>query len=136
MPLTTNKEFSRRYIEELQNAKNLDVIDEMMTEDCQIHFGSKCLNREQYKNTVETLQKHFPDIHVIIKNQIAEGDIVVTQWITCFTHPHKLIGKQATYEHIDIGGASLYYIVANTILSVLIYWDRQDIMKQIGVTYG
>lgn len=136
MPLTTNKEFSRRYIEELQNAKNLDVIDEMMTEDCQIHFGSKCLNREQYKNTVETLQKHFPDIHVIIKNQIAEGDIVVTQWRTYFTHSHKMMGKEPTYEHINIGGASIYKIVGNTILEVWIYWDRQDIMKQIGVTYG
>lgn len=136
MSLSANKELARHYIEELQNAKNLSVIDEMMTEDCKIHLGSKSLNREQYKKTVETIHSYFPDIHVIVKEQVAENDTVATQWRTYFTHSHKMMGQNPTYEHINLGGASIYKIVGNAIFEVWIYWDRQDIMEQIGVTYG
>ena len=53
MVLETKKNIARNYIEELQNAKNLEIIDEVMTENCVIHLGSRYVDKEKYKNIVK-----------------------------------------------------------------------------------
>ena len=133
MVLETKKKIARHYIEELQNAKNLDVIDEVMTEDCVIHLGSRYVGKEKYKKIVESNHKLFPDSHVVIKGQIAEDNTVVTQWKSSFTHSQKSMGKEPTFEQISIEGTSIHKIIGNTIIEVWIYWDRQEITEQLGI---
>ena len=133
MVLETKKKIARQYIEELQNAKNLNVIDEVMTEDCVIHLGSRYVDKDKYRKIVESSHKQFPDGHVEIKEQIAEDNKVVTQWKSSFTHSQKLMGKEPTFEEIRIEGTSIHRIIGNIIVEVWIYWDRQDMMEQLGV---
>ena len=133
MVLETKKKIARHYIEELQNAKNLNVIDEVMTEDCVIHLGSRYVDKDKYRKIVESNHKQFPDGHVEIKEQIAEDNKVVTQWKSSFTHSQKLMGKEPTFEEINIEGTSIHRIIGNIIVEVWIYWDRQDLMEQLGV---
>ena len=133
MVLETKKKIARLYIEELQNAKNLNVIDEVMTQDCVIHLGSRYVDKEKYKKIVDSNHKMFPDNHVDILEQIAEDNRVVTQWKSSFTHSQKLMGKEPTYEEIIIAGTSIHKIIGNMIIEVWIYWDRQEIMEQLGI---
>lgn len=133
MVLEAKKKIARHYIEELQNAKNLSVIDEVMTEDCIIHLGSRYVDKEKYKKIVDSNHKQFPDNHVDIKEQIAEDNTVVTQWKSSFTHSQKLMGKEPTFEEITIEGTSIHKIIGNIIVEVWIYWDRQEIMEQLGI---
>jgi len=133
MVLETKKKIARHYIEELQNAKNLSVIDEVMTEDCVIHLGSRYVDKEKYKKIVDSNHKQFPDSHVEIKQQIAEENTVVTQWKSSFTHSQKLMGMEPTYEEVLIEGSSIHRIIGNIIVEVWIYWDRQEVMEQLGI---
>jgi len=136
MVLETKKNIARNYIEELQNAKNLDILDEVMTEDCIIHLGSRCVDKEKYKNIVQSNYKLFPDTHVVIEKQFAEDNRVATQWKSSFTHSQEIMGKTPTYEEIKISGTSIHKIIGNTIVEVWIYWDRQELMEQLGVAPG
>ncbi|MGI9534142.1 MAG: ester cyclase [Thermodesulfobacteriota bacterium] len=133
MVLETKKKIARQYIEELQNAKNLTVIDEVMTEDCVIHLGSRYVDKEKYKKIVDSNHRLFPDNHVEIREQIAEDNKVATQWKSSFTHTNELMGKEPTYEEITVAGTSIHKIIGNMIVEVWIYWDRQEIMEQLGI---
>lgn len=133
MNIEKNKAIARTYIEELQNAKNLNIIDEFMIEDCIIHLGSRYVDREKYKKIVESNNKVFPDIHIDIENQIGEGEIVSTQWKSHFTHTNRFMGYEPTYEEISIAGISIHRIIGGMIVEVWIYWDRLELIQQLGI---
>lgn len=128
-----NKTVARRYIEELQNAKNLSIIDELLIEDCVIHLGSRYLDKEKYKSIVETNYAVFPDMHIDIQAQIAENDTVVTQWKNRFTHTNKFMGYEPTFEEISIAGISVHRIIGGAIAEIWIYWDRLEMIHQLGI---
>ena len=52
MTAEENKSIARRYIEELQNAKDPSIIDELLTDDCVIHLGSRYVDKEKYKKNI------------------------------------------------------------------------------------
>lgn len=133
MVLETKKTIARNYIEELQNAKNLEILDEVMTQDSVIHLGTRYLDKEKYKNILKSNYQLFPDTHVTIENQIAEGDRVATQWKSSFTHSHEIMGKSPTYEEVVVSGTSIHKIIGNMIVEVWIYWDRHDLIQQLGI---
>lgn len=134
MTAEENKSIARRYIEELQNAKDLSIIDELLTDDCVIHLGSRYVDKEKYKKISESNYKLFPDMHIEIKKQIAENNRVVTQWISSFTHTQKIMDKEPTYEQVLVVGTSIHKIIGNKIVEVWIYWDRLEMMEQLGAT--
>lgn len=119
-----NKAIAKRFIQELQNAKNINIIDELLSEECLIHVSSKYVDREKYKRVVESNHKYFSDMHIEVKEQIAEGDMVVTQWKNHFTHTHEILGLEPTYEEMQISGVSVYKIIGSKIIEIWIYWDR------------
>ena len=133
MVLETKKNIARNYIEELQNAKNLEILDEVMTQDSVIHLGTRYMDKEKYKNILKSNYQLFPDTHVTIQNQIAEGDRVATQWKSSFTHSHEIMGKSPTYEEVVVSGTSIHKIIGNMIVEVWIYWDRHDLIQQLGI---
>ncbi|NIP29240.1 MAG: hypothetical protein GTO02_01960 [Candidatus Dadabacteria bacterium] len=124
MTIEENKEIAKRFIQELQNAKNLEIIDELLIEDCLIHVSSKYVEKEKYKRIVESNHKYFPDMHIEVINQIAEGDIVASQWKNHFTHTHEILGIKPTYEEMQISGVSIYKIIGGKIVEIWIYFDR------------
>ncbi|MGH7885469.1 MAG: ester cyclase [Thermodesulfobacteriota bacterium] len=132
MSLEENKNLAKKYIEELQNAKNIEIIYEILSENCIIHIGEKYFDREKYKSQVESNYKMFPDMHTDITDQIAEGGRVSTQWKSRFTHSQKIMNYEPTLEEVQIAGSSIYRIVGSKIVEIWIYTDRLDMMKQLG----
>ena len=96
MNLDDNKNIAKTFIQELQNSKNLDIIDELLIDECLIHVSSKYVEKNKYKRIVESNHKYFPDMHVEVTNQIAEGNMVASQWKNSFTHTHEILGVKPT----------------------------------------
>jgi predicted SnoaL-like aldol condensation-catalyzing enzyme len=79
-----NKALARRVIEELFNAGNLEVADEIIAQDHVRHdpaMPEEGHGREDFKQFVNIYRSAFPDVHCEIEDQIAEGDKVVTRWV-------------------------------------------------------
>jgi serine phosphatase RsbU (regulator of sigma subunit)/predicted ester cyclase len=105
-----NKALVRRFVEEVLNAGNLDVADELLAPDFVDHdvIPGKVAGIEDVKRNIAELQASFSDYHFSIEEQVAEGDKVVTRTIFNGTHDQKEYrgvipsGARITMETVDI----------------------------------
>jgi predicted ester cyclase len=101
MSTEENKAVVRRGIEEVWNQKNVAIVDEIAAPDYVSHNPAMTTHGlEQYKQLVMMYFTAFPDIHLTIEDEIAEGDKVVTR-VTAFMGIPPT-GKQAVVTGIVI----------------------------------
>ncbi len=84
-----NKAADRRYVEEVLNQGNLEVIDELRTDDV-----------EGVRNRVTRFRTAFPDLHVTIETQVAEGDWAVMRLTFRGTHLGPFMGVPPTGKKV------------------------------------
>jgi predicted ester cyclase len=84
-----NKAADRRYVEEVLNQGNLEVIDELRTDDV-----------EGVRTRVTRLRTAFPDLHVTIETQVAEGDWAVMRLTFRGTHLGPFMGVPPTGKQV------------------------------------
>ena len=99
MSLAQNKAMVRRHYEEVWNQGNLSLIDELF--DPNFMVGSEHWGPEGERQWVVDARTAFPDINFTIENQVAEGDLVVTQWSWRATHQGPIMGIAATGRQIE-----------------------------------
>jgi predicted ester cyclase len=105
-----NKALVRRFFEEVLNQGNLDAVDELVAPDYVDHGvpQGKYAGREGLKRSVAKQLAASSDLHFHIKEQIAEGDKVITWVIGSGTHDRgdffglAPTGERMTMEFITI----------------------------------
>ena len=95
-----NKAAQRRIIEEVINRKDLDLADELFSEEHQLHPETSGAARgpEGMKRAFAGLHEEFPDIHVEIEEMVAEGDVVAVR--LTFGGTHTPSGERATWPEV------------------------------------
>jgi predicted ester cyclase len=95
-----NKTVQRRIIDELINQKNLDLADELFSEDHELHPEALEVGRgpEGMKRAFAGLHEEFPDVHVDIESIVAEGDMVAVR--LTFSGTHAPSGDRATWPEM------------------------------------
>ena len=74
-----NKAVVLRYMEGVINSKNVDLLDEVMSEDWIAHNPIEPNGRAGLKQFFSEMFGQFPDIHADVKRVIAKDDYVVVQ---------------------------------------------------------
>ena len=104
-----NKANARRMVDEVVNAGNLDLIDELLAPDFVDHSAPPGVppTREGVKELMAMLRSAFPDLNATIEDVIAEGDKVVLRTRAHGTMQGELMGmppsgKSATWDQIHI----------------------------------
>ena len=93
-----NMALARRFLEARGRA-DLDALEHMMAPDFVDHTltPSQQLDRESYKRSVTEYVSAFSDIRILIEDQVAAGDKVVTRFIGHLTHDRReLMGVAPT----------------------------------------
>ena len=72
-----NKAVVLRYMQEVINGRDLDLLDEIMATDWIAHNPTEPNGREGLKAVFGGMFEQFPEIHTDVKRIIAEGDLVV-----------------------------------------------------------
>jgi steroid delta-isomerase-like uncharacterized protein len=96
MGVEENKALARRFLEEAFNEGNLGVADEIFASDYVLHdpvIPEEISGPEGIKGFVQMYRSAFPDTHITVENQIAEGDEVVTRWTGRGTHQGDLLAS-------------------------------------------
>jgi steroid delta-isomerase-like uncharacterized protein len=129
-----NAEAARRLFEEAWNQGNLEVIDEVCSEDFVNHdplMGDS--DREGVKQLIATYREAFPDLELTIEEIFAAGDRVVARWTARGTFKNPLMGQQPTGEKgSPIEGIGIDRFEDGKIAEAWGQWDTLQFMKDIG----
>jgi serine phosphatase RsbU (regulator of sigma subunit) len=105
-----NKATFRRYIEEVWNQTNLEVVDEIFDRYISHQPDGPTLERgpEDVKRFVSEFRSAFPDFRLSIDDQLAEGDKVMVHATIRGTHQREFRGMAPTGKQIEERGFSVF----------------------------
>jgi steroid delta-isomerase-like uncharacterized protein len=135
MSLEENKALVRRHVEEFWNQGQLELADELHTEDIVMHDPSapEVHGSEAYDQLVIMYRTAFPDIRFTIEELIAEGNLVSERWSASGTHQGELMGIPPTGIHSTNTGISIFRIAGGKIAEEWAQWSTLGMMQQLGV---
>ena len=129
-----NKQFMRRFVEEVINRKNLDAIDEFAAEDFveYVPFPGQGPGREGLKYAISIFLSAFPDIQWMLEEQIAEGEKVVSRFTMTGTHLGDFLGIPATGKSVKVWGVVIDEVRDGKFAGSRIIMDTLGLMQQLG----
>jgi len=128
--LEANKAVRRRLYEEVWNQGNLDVIDEIYAPE---HTYGIYGSAEGFKQYVMITRAAFPDLHITINDEIAQGDLVATRVTAAGTHTGEFMGIPPTGVVGVRTGIAIARVVDGKINMVWENHDELGMMQQLGV---
>jgi predicted ester cyclase len=114
-----NKAAQRCVIDEMINRKNLDLADELFSDDHVLHPEDLGVGRgpERMKQAFAGLHEEFPDVRVEIESMVAEGDMVAMRLTFIGTHAptgERAVWPEAVFARISEGKAVESWQVTDT----------------------
>jgi serine phosphatase RsbU (regulator of sigma subunit) len=129
-----NKAIFRRYIEEVWNQGRLELADEIFDRYLAHQPEGPTLERgpEDVKRFVSEFRAAFPDFHISIDDQIAEGDKVVSRGTIRGTHQGEFRGMAPTGKEIEERGFSVFRFSpeGKVVESWDSYYSQLSLMRQ------
>ena len=135
---TDAKDVTRRFYEEIINQKNVHAIDRFCTADFVDHNpppggkGSLDATKQQFLELVAA----FPDLKMMVQDQIAEGDRVVNRVLVRGTHKGEYMGMPGSGKTVEIGGIDILRMVNGKAAERWGYFDDVKLMQQLGAMPG
>jgi steroid delta-isomerase-like uncharacterized protein len=130
-----NKAVLRRFIEEVWNNGNLDVIDELIDENHVDHDPAQAGGpggRQGMRAFVQMYRTAYPDTHIELGELIAEGDLVAGAWTATGTHQGELMGIAPTGRSVKVTGIGIDRISGGKIVESWANYDALGMMAQLG----
>jgi steroid delta-isomerase-like uncharacterized protein len=129
-----NKALIRQAWNEIFNNKNLEAVDEYFAKDAALGFAPPGIpaDREGFKQMIGPYLTAFPDLHVLLEDQVAEGDNVASRFSVTGTHKGELAGLAATGKKVDYTGVNFIEVRDRKIVGVWGASDQLRLMRQIG----
>jgi predicted ester cyclase len=120
----SNKLVVRRYIEEVINQGNLELID--------VFFAPEM--RERVRGFLTGGDDPFPDGREEIQDLVAEDNMVMARWIFRGTHQGEFMGIAPTGKTIEITGYGTYRFANEQIVWDTVSFDWLDALEQLGAS--
>ena len=118
MSIEANKELVRRYIEEVVNTGRVAEIGSFVSPDyVELHENVRHeVGLEGAKEHILGVRQTYPDLHLVVEHQIAEGDWVVTRVTMRGTHRGEWLGMEPTGKAVEMTGVNVDRVVGGRIV--------------------
>jgi steroid delta-isomerase-like uncharacterized protein len=135
MSAEENRALIKRFYDEGWNANNLDVYDELVTEDFVDHQAIPGLppGREGFKGLNVMFRSAMPDVWVEIDNVVAEDDRVGCRWVSTGTHTGDLFGIPPTGKKVEVTATVFYRVEDGRLAEGWINRVDVGLIRQLGV---
>jgi steroid delta-isomerase-like uncharacterized protein len=127
-----NKAIARRYVEEFWNGSRPDLLETLVTPDGVVHTGMVDHDVEGWKQGTEMLRSAFPDFHVTLEDEMADGDKVIHRWILSGTHEGEFSGVPATGKKVSWPTIAIFRLSGDKIAEMWTQGDSLSLMQQMG----
>jgi len=130
-----NKAIVRRLVEEAQQGGNLDLIDELISPNFVDHSAWPGIpaTREGVKQIFGMFHAALADLHVIIHDQIAEADRVVTRKTLRGTHQGDFLGVPPNGNVLKIEVIDILRLKDGQITDHWNLVDQHGLLQQLGL---
>jgi steroid delta-isomerase-like uncharacterized protein len=128
-----NKAIFRRYAEEVGNQLNMELVDEIFERYIAHQPDGSTLQRgpEDVKRFHREFRSAFPDFHISIEEQIAEGDKVVSHYTIRGTHQGDFRGLAPTGKQIELKGVTTFrFSEEGKVVETWDSYDQLSLMRQ------
>ncbi len=134
MSIAENKILIEKYIDEIWNKGNMNIIDELTSPGYvrYVTLPDMTLNQEGQKKRIAAFRKAFPDVHVTIEDLVAEGEKVTVRVSIRGTHQHQFQDIAPTGKAILITAIDIIRIADGRIAEHWGITDQQSLLQQIG----
>ncbi|HEX9115561.1 MAG TPA: ester cyclase [Anaerolineae bacterium] len=132
-----NKSIVNRWYDEVANAGNSEVADDLFVDNYVDHSPPSPsevwpTGAEGARQSLATYRAAFPDLHFIVDHMVAEGDDVAVRYTFEGTHRGPFLGVPATGNHVRFTGISLYRILGDKIVESWSEFDLLAVIRQLG----
>lgn len=131
-----NSAISRRFWEEVAEGRNLELAQELLSQDYLHHDPNLPLEmqhgRDAYISHLPMFYAAFPDFHLTVEDMVAEGNRVAVRWSFRGTHQGELMGLPATGRQVTASGITIQRFADGTIVEGWTNFDVLGMMQQIG----
>lgn len=136
MPADDLKLLGQRLYNEVWNAGKFDVLNELIANGAPIHDPGtpiEVAGPDGMGQLISMYRGAFPDTHFTILAQVAEGDLVLTQWKARGTHTGALMNIPPTNRVAEVTGMDLTRYANGKAVEAWVNWDTLGLLQQIGV---
>lgn len=118
MSADENKLLVRRYYEEVLNTGNVDRLAEFISPAyVEVHNNVRHpMGLEGAKEHVLGVRRTYPDLHLTVEQQIAEGEWVVTRVTARGTHQGVWLGMRPTGKKVEMTAVNIDRVVDGRIV--------------------
>jgi len=124
-----NKAVVRAYLSEIAKRGNIVAPEQYFTSTTTFN-GATDLGRQIAR--VAEIRRAFPDLEMIIEQQIAEGPWVTTRVTYRGTHAGEFAGIPATGRHIEYAGTAMDRVENGKVVEMWHTANMHLLMRQIG----
>ena len=128
-----NKAIFRRYAEEVGNQHNFEIVDQIFERYIAHQPDGSTLVRgpQDVKRFQGEYHSAFPDFHINIEDQIAEGDKVVSHYTIRGTHQGDFRGMAPSGKEIEIKGVTTFrFSPEGKVVETWDSYDQLSLMRQ------
>jgi steroid delta-isomerase-like uncharacterized protein len=130
----SNADVSRRLVAEVINGRNLDLIDELVTEDY-VYFDNSLGRFEgpaALKAIMAKSQHAFPDTVWTIEEQVSQGDILASRFTWSATHREDFDVLPATGKRMTVTVISFDTFRDGRMQETRQFRDNLGLLRQLG----
>ncbi len=136
-----NKALARRVTDEVWNQGNMAAVDDLFTSAAVTHgrtAADDIRGTDGFKQYVTPLRTAFPDLHLTIEDQIAEGDKVANRFTMHGTQKGELhLGPSSTVpptgKEVTITGIVINRLDGGKIAETWVNVDQLGLLQQLGL---
>ena len=131
--MADTREVIHRFNEDVFGKGNVEIIDELVTEDYVDHTGPEGpMDREGLKQFVQLVHSAGSDWEVDVEHVLVEGDQVAWRWRMRGRHTGEFMGVPASGNDIEITGNDIAVMRGDRIAEQWGEMDMLDLMTQMG----
>lgn len=91
---------------------------------------------EALKSFIAEFQTAFPDFLDTVERQVAEADVVTTQFTSAGTHRGEFLGIGSTGRRVEWMGIEIARVEGGKIVENWVSWDIYGMLQQLGALPG
>jgi predicted ester cyclase len=133
MSTEENKALVRRFVEEVVNQHNVDVLDQITALDFRTTFPVPEPGRAGFKQAMAALFAGFPDVHSTTEDVIAEGDRVATRGRWTGTQQGEFQGIPPTSTQVQVSYIDVWRVQNGQLVENWVQMDFLGLLQQLGV---